>query len=165
MYHVKLLSITLPLPLPGMHTWQGQNLLEAPFLISVLHYSEIGHVFSGSNPEFAFPYVNLTLLKDSPWADLTREMEFLGHCLASYSDVLQVLLSPGQNGWILGSSNNNSVTCNSGSGPVIWKWLEIGVKRQRRSKGEEKAISKVLPQSPKSCIFGPERKAVPRSQR
>ena len=48
----------------------GQNLLETH--VPVLHYSEIGHVFSGSNPEFAFPYSNLTLLKDLPGTDLTR---------------------------------------------------------------------------------------------
>ena len=67
----------------------GQNLLETH--VPVLHYSEIGHVFSGSNPEFAFPYSNLTLLKDLPGTDLTRGGGggggLLGHCLASYSDV------------------------------------------------------------------------------
>lgn len=63
----------------------GQNLLEAH--VSVLHYSEIGHIFSGSNPEFAFPYSNLTLLKDLPGTDLTWGVDYLGHCLASYSDV------------------------------------------------------------------------------
>lgn len=74
--------------------------------------------FSGSNPEFAFPYVNLTLIKDLPRADLAWEVELLGHCLASYSNVLQALLSPGQNGCILGSSNNNSFSYNSSSDPV-----------------------------------------------